>query len=94
LTAYVAGVRDVRALDRWTAGVEPASDEIVERLRLTFRLASALAERESPQVVQAWMTGLNPELGDRVPVRLLREGEIEVVGPQLLGAARAFLAGA
>ena len=94
LTAYVAGVRDVRALDRWIAGIEPASEEIVERIRLTFRLASALAERESPQVVQAWMTGLNPELGDRVPVRLLREGELEIVGPQLLGAARAFLAGA
>jgi hypothetical protein len=40
------------------------------------------------------MTGLNPELGDRVPVRLLREGEIDVVDPHLLGAARAFLAGA
>ncbi len=94
LTAYVAGVRDVRALDRWTSGTEPASEETVARLRLTFRLASALAERESPQVVQAWMTGLNPELGDRVPVRLLREGEMEVVGPQLLGAVRAFLADA
>lgn len=94
LTAYIAGVRDVRALDRWTAGTEPASEEIVERIRLTFRLASALAERESPQVVQAWMTGLNPELGDRVPVRLLRDGDLEIVGPELLGAARAFLAGA
>ena len=94
LTAYVAGVRDVRAVDRWISGIEPASEEIAERIRFTFRLASALAERESPQVVQAWMTGLNPELGDRVPVRLLREGELEIVGPQLLGAARAFLAGA
>jgi hypothetical protein len=94
LTAYIAGVRDVRALDRWTSGTEPAAEEVVERIRLAFRLASALAERESPQVVQAWMTGLNPELGDRLAVRLLREGDLEIVGPQLLGAARAFLAGA
>jgi hypothetical protein len=94
LTAYIAGVRDVRAIDRWIAGTEPTSDETVERLRLAFRLTAALAEHESPRVVQAWMTGLNPELGDRVPVRLLREGKAEEVGPELLRAIRAFLAGA
>jgi hypothetical protein len=44
-------------------------------------------------VVQAWFTGLNPELGDRVPVRLMREEDVATVGPQILGAARAFLAG-
>ena len=26
LTAYIAGVKDVRALDRWIAGVEPYGD--------------------------------------------------------------------
>jgi len=43
--------------------------------------------------VQAWLTGLNPELDDRVPLRLLREGDLEKVGPELLGAVRAFVAG-
>jgi hypothetical protein len=43
--------------------------------------------------VQAWFTGLNPELNDRVPIRLLREGDLDKIGPQLLGAARAFVAG-
>jgi len=32
-------------------------------------------------------------LNDRVPVRLLREENVEAVGPEILGAARAFLAG-
>lgn len=36
--------------------------------------------------------GLNPELGDRVPLRLLRENEIDAVAPAVLSAARAFLA--
>ena len=40
------------------------------------------------------MTGLNPELGDRVPLRLLRDEKPEDVGPELLQAVRAFLAGA
>jgi hypothetical protein len=41
----------------------------------------------------SWFAGLNSELGDRVPVRLLREEDVETVGPETLGAARAFLAG-
>ena len=43
--------------------------------------------------VQAWLTGVNPELGDRVPLRLLRENDIDAVAPAILSAARAFLAG-
>jgi len=32
--------------------------------------------------VSDWFTGLNPELGDRVPARLLREKDVETVGPE------------
>jgi hypothetical protein len=53
----------------------------------------ALSRSKSSALVQAWFTGLNPELRDRVPVRLLREEDLETVGPEILGAARAFLAG-
>jgi len=37
--------------------------------------------------------GANPELEDRVPLRLRRENEIDAVAPAILNAARAFLAG-
>ena len=36
---------------------------------------------------------LNPELQDRTPIRLLQEEDVEKVGPELLNAMRAFLAG-
>jgi hypothetical protein len=93
LTAYIAGVRDVRALDRWIAGTGPYGD-VEARLRFAYQVAKTLAEHDSHQVVQAWMIGVNPELGDRVPLRLLREGDLDIVAPEILGAARAFLAGA
>jgi hypothetical protein len=51
-----------------------------------------LSEYDSPAVAQAWLTGVNPELGDRVPLRLMRENEIDAVAPAILNAARAFLA--
>jgi hypothetical protein len=92
LTAYIASVKDTRGIDRWISGSEPYKG-VEERLRLAYRLAKVINDREGPRVVQAWFTGLNPELNDRVPVRLLREGDVERVGPEILGAARAFLAG-
>jgi hypothetical protein len=93
LTAYVGGVKDARAVDRWISGGEIYGDA-ESRLRFAFQLARTLNEHDSPAVVQAWLMGVNPELGDRVPLRLLRENDIDAVGPALLSAARAFLAGA
>lgn len=92
LTAYVAGVKDVRALDRWMNGAQPYGDA-ASRLRLAFQVVRTLAEHDPPRIVQAWLTGVNPVLGDRVPLRLLREGAIDVVGPEVMAAARAFIAG-
>lgn len=92
LTAYIAGVKDARAVDRWIAGGEIYGDSEA-RLRFAFQLVRTLGEHDSPAVVQAWLTGVNPELGDRVPLRLLRENDMDAVAPAILSAARAFLAG-
>jgi hypothetical protein len=92
LTAYVGGVKDVRAVDRWIEGRAPYKDA-EERLRFAYRIAHLLGSRDHPHIIQAWLTGLNPELGDRVPLRLIRDGDLETVGPEIVGAARAFAAG-
>jgi len=93
LTAYVGGVKDTRVVERWMqGGVDPYRDAD-RRIRLTYQIAKTLSEHESNSVVQAWFIGLNPELQDRTPIRLLKEQDIEKVGPELLNAMRAFLAG-
>jgi hypothetical protein len=92
LTAYVGGVRDVRAVDRWMAGGELYKDA-EQRLRFAYQLVRMLAQREDPKIIQSWLIGLNPELGDRVPLKLMRDGDLETVGPEIMGAARAFLVG-
>jgi hypothetical protein len=79
-------------LDRWIEGTDPYGDA-EPRLRLTFQVVRTLLNHDPPKVVQAWLTGVNPELGDRVPLRLLREGDIEVIAPEVLAAARAFISG-
>ena len=92
LTAYIGGVKDTRVVERWMqGGVEPYRDAD-RRIRLAYQIAKTLSEHDSARVVQAWFTGLNPELQDRTPIRLLKE-EGDKVGPELLNAMRAFLAG-
>jgi hypothetical protein len=90
LTAYIGGVKDARAVDRWIAGGAVYGDAET-RLRFAFQVARTLSEHDSPAVVQAWLTGVNPELGDRVPLRLMRDNEIDSVAPAILSAVRAYL---
>ena len=90
LTAYIGGVKDARAVDRWIAGGAVYGDAET-RLRFAFQVARTLSEHDSPAVVQAWLTGVNPELGDRVPLRLMRDNEIDSVAPAILSAVRTYL---
>jgi hypothetical protein len=92
LTAYIASVKDVRTVDKWMTGTEPYRGPDT-RLRTAYHVAKLIGTRHTPQVVQSWLMGLNPELDDHAAATLLREGEIEVVGPAVLRAARVFIAG-
>jgi hypothetical protein len=92
LTTYVAGVYDARMIESWMAG-EPSPNDAEERLRFTYQIVMTLTIQNSPPVAQAWLMGVNPELGDRVPIRLLREGKLDQVAGPIVGAARAFAAG-
>ncbi len=93
LVAYIAGVRETRAVRQWSAGEREARPPIPERLRLALQVAWLIARHDNSSVAQAWFQGLNPQLDDRSAARLLREGELDEVGPQILSAARAFVSG-
>ncbi len=95
LVAYIGGVTEARAVREWGSGERAIRDpRVPPRLRLGLQLAAMLSDwGDPPDVVQAWFQGVNPQLDDRVPAQLLREGELSEVGPALLEAARAFLIG-
>lgn len=94
LVAYIASVRETRAVHQWADGTRDVkSGEVEDRLRFALQVALLLREGDAPRVVQAWFQGLNPHLEDRSPARLLREGDLDEVGAPVLAAARAFLVG-
>jgi hypothetical protein len=92
LVAYLGSVKETRAVRQWAEGDRTPSAEVVLRLRTAYHAAALLREKDSPPVVQAWFQGMNPRLDDVSPARLLRDGNLDQVGPSVLAAARAFAA--
>lgn len=93
LCAYLGSVKETRAVHEWADGVREPSADTQRRLRLALQVALAIADSDGPEVARAWFQGLNPQLDDRSPARLLREGDIDEVGPAVIAAERAFLVG-
>ncbi len=93
LVAYLGGVKETRAVRQWAEGTREVSGaQDLRRLRVAYQAAKLISARDTPAVVQAWFQGLNPGLQDRSPARVLREGDLDEVGPQVLAAARQFSA--
>ena len=92
LTAYVIGAKDTRAVERLIED-ELLSNDSEQRLRFAYQIATILSAYDSPAIAQAWLMGLNPELGDRVPISLIREDNLEQLAPLILDAARQYILG-
>ena len=56
---------------------------------VALQVMRQLAERECPGVARAWMTGMNPHLGDESPLLAIVDGRASDVE----AAARAYLDG-
>ena len=69
---------------RWLkgAGLDPLNAERVDLLELVW---GSLLRVYEPEAARAWLTGVNPHLGDRRPVDLIRAGKAE----ELMRAIRA-----
>jgi len=93
LSAYLGSVKETRAVNEWADGTREPSGETQRRLRFALRIALAISDTDGPSIARAWFQGLNPQLDDRSPARLLREGDLEEVGPAVVAAERAFLVG-
>lgn len=93
LVAYICGVSETRSVRAWTQGEHIPRDPLPQRIRLALWVANLISDHDNERVAQAWFQGLNPQLDDRSPARLLREGDIAEVGPDVIAAARAFVVG-
>lgn len=91
LVAYIGSVRETRAVRQWSEGTRTPSADVVQRLRVALHVATLIRERETASTAQAWFQGMNPELDDIAPARLLREADLNDHGPRIIAAARSFI---
>ena len=91
LCAYIGSVKETRAVNQWADGSREPSADVQRRLRIALQAATSIVTAESTAVAHAWFQGSNPQLDDRSPARLLRESDVDEVGPEIMTAARAFL---
>ena len=92
LVAYIGSVGETRAVRQWAEGSRKPQGDVARRLRETYALALCISREEDIEATQAWFQGLNPLLDDAAPARLLREGDLDKVGPMVIRAERHFLA--
>jgi uncharacterized protein (DUF2384 family) len=71
-------------ITRWLrgAGIDPLNAERIDLLELVWGNLRRLYE---PDAARAWLFGLNPHLGDRRPIDVIRAGRVE----ELMRAIRA-----
>lgn len=69
---------------RWLqgAGIDPLNAERIDLLELVW---SRLLRIYEPDAARAWLLGMNPSIGDRRPIDLVRTGRAE----ELMRAIRA-----
>lgn len=91
LVAYLGAVKETRAVNQWADGERTPGAEIQTRLRLALQVALMIADADGAAIAQAWFQGMNPQLGDRAPARVLRDEAPDEAGPAVLAAARVFL---
>jgi hypothetical protein len=94
LTAYVAGIKDIKSVGQWARGRSEPSAIGRERLRAAYQATALLTEIYDDRAAQGWFFGANHRLDDQAPAAVLREAETPDEIARIPPLARAFVRGA
>ena len=87
LTAFMVGLSDPKALTEYAKGERSPQSETDTKLRTVHQIVVTLMKGDIPSsAIQAWFTGMNPDLEDESPAKVILENPKRV-----LEAARAFV---
>ncbi|MEJ7803894.1 MAG: hypothetical protein WKH68_11080 [Candidatus Limnocylindria bacterium] len=92
LVAYLGSVKETRAVSQWARDERGCSAQTERRLRLALQVVLMVEQADGAEVARAWLVGMDPGLDDEAPAKVIRDGDLDAAGPQVVGAARAFLA--
>lgn len=91
LVAYIANVTETRAVRAWVEGDRTPSPNTERRLRLAYMVTALIDRSEGDGVAATWFQGMNPQLGDRSPARVLHDDRTDEAMDRVLSAAKGFV---
>ena len=94
LTAYVAGIKDAKAVGQWAQGRVEPSAIARERLRAAYHVTALFVSVYGDRAAQAWFFGANAGLDDQAPAAALRDAGTPAEIARIVPLARAFIRGA
>lgn len=74
LVAYMGSRSHTRFVSEWAEGLSKPTPDVAARLLVARDIAISLHTRDGKATIQSWFMGMNPDLNDDSPARLLREG--------------------
>lgn len=91
LTAYLAGIKDVKAVGQWARGRAEPSAITRERLRAAYQVTALFSSIYGDRAAQAWFFGANSAFDDQAPAAVLRASETPEEIARVVPAGRAFV---
>src|SRR3954447_12376207 len=74
LVVHLAGAREPGTVRWWASGHQSPSAPEEHRLRVAYGLLRQIEDRQGREAAQAWFMAVNSRLGQRSPLRAIREG--------------------
>ncbi|HEX6862087.1 MAG TPA: hypothetical protein VF414_04680 [Thermoanaerobaculia bacterium] len=91
VTAFLSGLDDTSAVERWASGeVEPGPLE-QERLRFGYEVVRPIVRAYDGETAGVWLFGMNEWLEDESPVMVLRTGRTREEWTPVVQAAEGFV---
>jgi hypothetical protein len=87
LIAYLTSSNSTNAVQALVDGTEHLTIELRAKLILSHEAAAIVSEHDDRKTVQSWFQGMNPELDDISPARLIRDYSTDDITDMVLAAA-------
>lgn len=91
LTAYLAGIKDAKAVGQWARGRAEPSAITRERLRAAYQVTALFSSLYGDRAAQAWFFGANSAFDYQAPAAVLRVAETPEEIARVVPAGRAFV---
>lgn len=93
MTAVGAGLSDGRPVRSWQQADSQPRPNTLDRLRLLYRTTSIVEAVYGTETTRAFLRSASPYLGNRAPLEVIADDEVEHAQQEVLGAVRGFLEG-